>query len=108
MNSHPNTSEEQACCHRPARAARTHPCLTASPLPPLPCPRSPLPALLSLQWAAFPLLQLAFQAGDIKALLDNRTVGATMHGATDAERATGARAPALVPGPARPSGWLPG
>ena len=40
-----------------------------------------------LQWATFPLLLLAFQAGDIQALLDNRTVGATLHGADRFEKA---------------------
>jgi len=39
-------------------------------------------------WATFPLLQLIFQVGDWKALFDNRTQGATLHGATDFERAT--------------------
>ncbi len=64
--------------------------------PPLPC----------LQWATFPLLQLVFQIGDWQALLANRTAGATMYGATTAERATGGWAlgsralqiPALVGG----------
>lgn len=41
-------------------------------------------------WAVFPLLQLAFQAGDIQALVTGRTAGATMYGATAAERASGA------------------
>jgi len=41
------------------------------------------------QWATFPLLLLAFQAGDIRALLDNRTVGATLHGADRLEKARG-------------------
>ena len=39
------------------------------------------------QWATFPLLLLAFQAGDVQALLDNRTVGATLHGADRFEKA---------------------
>ncbi|KAL4444962.1 hypothetical protein ABPG77_004012 [Micractinium sp. CCAP 211/92] len=39
-------------------------------------------------WATFPLLQLVFQIGDWQALLANRTAGATMYGATTAERAT--------------------
>jgi len=34
------------------------------------------------------LLGLCLQIGDIKALLDNRTQGASLYGATDAERAT--------------------
>ncbi|KAI8471451.1 MAG: fatty acyl delta4 desaturase [Monoraphidium minutum] len=39
-------------------------------------------------WATFPLLTLVFQIGDIQALFDNRTVGATLYGATAWERAT--------------------
>eukprot|EP00878_Enallax_costatus_P021083 GHUV01022305.1.p1 GENE.GHUV01022305.1~~GHUV01022305.1.p1 ORF type:complete len:517 (+),score=135.46 GHUV01022305.1:3007-4557(+) len=39
-------------------------------------------------WAVFPLLQLSFQAGDVSALLANRTPGATLYGATEAERKT--------------------
>eukprot|EP00879_Flechtneria_rotunda_P004166 GHRR01004414.1.p1 GENE.GHRR01004414.1~~GHRR01004414.1.p1 ORF type:complete len:283 (+),score=76.58 GHRR01004414.1:1105-1953(+) len=39
-------------------------------------------------WALFPMLQIMFQFGDLKALLTNRTEGATLYGATDAERAT--------------------
>ena len=38
------------------------------------------------QWATFPLLLLAFQAGDIKGLLENRTEGATLHGADRFEK----------------------
>jgi len=38
----------------------------------------------------FPLLQLAFQFGDLKGLLTNRTEGATLYGATDSERTGGA------------------
>lgn len=34
------------------------------------------------------LLGLCLQIGDIKALLDNRTQGASLYGATDTERAT--------------------
>ena len=50
----------------------------------------PSPLLLPLlQWATFPLLQLAFQVGDWKALLENRTVGATLHGANRNERMSG-------------------
>ena len=66
------------------------------PSPPPPC-LPPLP-----QWATFPLLQLAFQVGDWKALLDNRTVGATLHGANNTERLTG------EPRTDRdaPAGWL--
>ena len=52
----------------------------------------PSPLLLPLlQWATFPLLQLAFQVGDWKALLENRTVGATLHGANRNERMSGER-----------------
>ena len=39
------------------------------------------------QWATFPLLLLAFQAGDLQGLVDNRTVGATLHGADRFEKA---------------------
>jgi acyl-lipid (7-3)-desaturase (Delta-4 desaturase) len=37
-------------------------------------------------WATFPLLQLGFQFTDIASLLDNRTPGATIYGATDTEK----------------------
>lgn len=36
----------------------------------------------------FPFLQLVFQAGDWQALLTNRTVGATLYGASSFERQT--------------------
>jgi len=39
-------------------------------------------------WLTFPLLQFVFQIGDIKGLLDNRTQGASLYGATNAEKAT--------------------
>jgi fatty acid desaturase (delta-4 desaturase) len=39
-------------------------------------------------WATFPLLQLVFQFGDLQGLLTNRTAGATLYGATQAEKAT--------------------
>jgi len=39
-------------------------------------------------WITFPFLNLAFQAGDIQGLFDNRTVGATLYGATPFEKAT--------------------
>lgn len=39
-------------------------------------------------WATFPLLQLIFQVGDIKGLLENRTGGASLYGATPFEKAT--------------------
>ncbi|GLC37938.1 hypothetical protein PLESTF_000608400 [Pleodorina starrii] len=39
-------------------------------------------------WFLFPFLQLVFQVGDWKALMDNRTVGATMYGVSDFERGT--------------------
>mmetsp|Transcript_11219 Transcript_11219/g.24171 ORF Transcript_11219/g.24171 Transcript_11219/m.24171 type:complete len:511 (+) Transcript_11219:159-1691(+) len=39
-------------------------------------------------WLTFPFLTLVFQVGDIKGLLDNRTVGATLYGASDFEKAT--------------------
>ncbi|GIL65912.1 hypothetical protein Vafri_19551 [Volvox africanus] len=39
-------------------------------------------------WVLFPFLQLVFQVGDWKALFDNRTVGATMYGASEFERKT--------------------
>jgi len=43
-------------------------------------------------WLTFPFLNLVFQAGDIQGLLDNRTVGATLYGATPLEKATVVRA----------------
>lgn len=43
---------------------------------------------LLLQWALFPFLQLAFQLGDVNALIANRTPGATLYGASKAEKAT--------------------
>lgn len=39
-------------------------------------------------WMAFPFLQLAFQYGDINALLTNRTAGATLYGADQQEKNT--------------------
>ncbi|KIZ05639.1 hypothetical protein MNEG_2324 [Monoraphidium neglectum] len=39
-------------------------------------------------WATFPLLTLVFQIGDIQALFENKTQGATLYGATNFERAT--------------------
>ncbi|GBF97145.1 hypothetical protein Rsub_10332 [Raphidocelis subcapitata] len=39
-------------------------------------------------WATFPLLTLVFVFGDLQALFDNRTQGATLYGATAWERAT--------------------
>lgn len=39
-------------------------------------------------WALFPLLQLGFQASDLKALFERKTVGARMYGATATELAT--------------------
>ena len=60
------------------------------PLLSLLCPPRPRPCVsCCLQWATFPLLQVVFQIGDWQALLDNRTVGATLHGASNVERATG-------------------
>ena len=64
-----------------------------------------------VQWATFPLLQLAFQAGDVAALLQNRTHGATLYGASAGDRAVAvagkvahfallAGAPLLLHGPA--------
>ena len=41
-----------------------------------------------MQWATFPLLQLAFQAGDWQGLVDNQTKGTTLHGANNFEKAT--------------------
>ena len=38
------------------------------------------------QWATFPLLLLAFQAGDLQGLAENRTVGASLHGASTFEK----------------------
>ncbi len=55
-----------------------------STLPSLPRASAVLPA----QWLLFPFLNLVFQAGDVQALFANRTVGATMYGASAAERAT--------------------
>lgn len=49
------------------------------------CPPSP-PS--QPQWFTFPFLNLVFQFGDIKALLENRTVGATLYGASPFEKAT--------------------
>ncbi len=43
---------------------------------------------LCVQWLTFPFLNAVFQVGDIKALLDNRTVGATLYGAQNIEKAT--------------------
>ena len=65
------------------------PLLTLVPTlsPPAACPTPHCVPLL--QWATFPLLQVVFQIGDWQALLDNRTVGATLHGASNVERATG-------------------
>lgn len=51
---------------------------------PDPQPAAPLPS----QWALFPFLQLAFQLGDVNALIANRTPGATLYGASKAEKAT--------------------
>jgi hypothetical protein len=39
-------------------------------------------------WFTFPLLQLGFQFTDIISLFENRTAGATLHGATNVEKAT--------------------
>ncbi|MEW5311629.1 MAG: hypothetical protein WDW38_003328 [Sanguina aurantia] len=39
-------------------------------------------------WALFPFLQLAFQLGDVNALIANRTPGATLYGASKEEKAT--------------------
>lgn len=36
----------------------------------------------------FPLLLIGFQVSDIKSLLDNRTPGATLHGASSFEKGT--------------------
>lgn len=41
-------------------------------------------------WLLFPLMQLAFQAGDFQAIALGRTAGATLHGATAAQRALAA------------------
>ena len=41
-------------------------------------------------WLLFPLMQLAFQAGDWQAIVQGRTAGATLHGATAAQRALAA------------------
>lgn len=38
-------------------------------------------------WLLFPLMQLAFQAGDWQAIVRGRTAGATLHGATAVQRA---------------------
>ena len=43
---------------------------------------------MPLQWATFPLLQLAFQAGDWQGLVENQTKGTTLHGATAWEKAS--------------------
>lgn len=53
-----------------------------------PASSPPLPSPLFLQWLTFPLLQLAFQAGDWKALFTGRTEGASLYGATPAEKAS--------------------
>jgi len=37
-------------------------------------------------WALFPFMQLAFQAGDWSAILQGKTAGATMHGASAGQR----------------------
>lgn len=39
-------------------------------------------------WILFPFLNLVFQAGDIQALFQNRTVGATLYGAQNNEKAS--------------------
>jgi hypothetical protein len=39
-------------------------------------------------WASFPLLQVGFQITDIVGLVDNRTPGATLYGASSFEKAT--------------------
>ena len=41
-------------------------------------------------WLLFPLMQLAFQAGDWQAIVNGRTAGATLHGATAGQRALAA------------------
>lgn len=41
-------------------------------------------------WALFPMMQLAFQAGDWQAIVQGRTAGATLHGATAGQRALAA------------------
>ena len=41
-------------------------------------------------WLLFPLMQLAFQAGDFQAIVLGRTAGATLHGATAGQRAMAA------------------
>jgi len=41
-------------------------------------------------WLLFPLMQLAFQAGDWQAIVQGRTAGATLHGATAGQRALAA------------------
>lgn len=43
---------------------------------------------MSPQWFTFPFLQVVFQIGDWKALLENRTTGTTLYGASNFERAT--------------------
>ena len=43
---------------------------------------------MPLQWATFPLLQLAFQAGDWQGLIENQTKGTTLHGASAWEKAS--------------------
>ncbi|KAL6756900.1 fatty acyl delta4 desaturase [Haematococcus lacustris] len=39
-------------------------------------------------WLIFPFLNLVFQLGDIKGLVENRTVGATLYGASQLEKST--------------------
>jgi fatty acid desaturase (delta-4 desaturase) len=39
------------------------------------------------QWATFPFLQVAFQLGDMDAILGGRTKGATMYGARTKDQA---------------------
>eukprot|EP00199_Chlamydomonas_sp_CCMP681_P000966 CAMPEP_0119102420 /NCGR_PEP_ID=MMETSP1180-20130426/1176_1 /TAXON_ID=3052 ORGANISM="Chlamydomonas cf sp, Strain CCMP681" /NCGR_SAMPLE_ID=MMETSP1180 /ASSEMBLY_ACC=CAM_ASM_000741 /LENGTH=516 /DNA_ID=CAMNT_0007086713 /DNA_START=15 /DNA_END=1565 /DNA_ORIENTATION=+ len=39
-------------------------------------------------WAIFPFLNLIFQFGDLKGLVENKTVGATLYGASPLEKAT--------------------
>jgi fatty acid desaturase (delta-4 desaturase) len=39
-------------------------------------------------WLAFPLMQVAFEVGDLKAFFARRTAGATLHGADNKELAT--------------------
>jgi len=61
-------------------------------------------------WALFPFMQLAFQAGDWSAILQGRTAGATMHGASVGQRAAGAAGKLahyflLIGVPALTHGW---